>query len=467
MMAFSPTLFAQDEDEDYYKNLLEKTVEVENPVYKPVISLSAGILHFLGDIRNPGNNPLQGDLGYRLNIATWAGKNNYYKLNFFFMYGLVKGHDFNISRAMQSDPTKLTLDPNTFLPIYHNSSFFTEFFEFGGSFEYSFGHWLGNTKKFKPFVSLGLSPLIISRYLTNESDANGNYYFCWSDGTIRDAAEQSANAWQANIINFDNTYNRNINQANYHDQPRIKQPNLVIPVEVGFDLFLSYRVNFRIATSLHYTLTDMLDNYNSKVASKYGLTSNKVHDMFMFTNISLNLDLFSDPKYKVVESFFADYSDNIDYDVMFADQDLDGVWDRLDECPDTPLRVPVDSLGCPFDTDGDGIPDYMDDDLNTPRGSIVDEKGVPVSPEVLAQMFESSTAVRREDARMMPIAPIWTRSISFTPGVIPEKFKRVDTDGDGYVSFSELLSAIEKFFDGSLEVSVEEIYELNNYFFSQ
>jgi Ca2+-binding EF-hand superfamily protein len=68
---------------------------------------------------------------------------------------------------------------------------------------------------------------------------------------------------------------------------------------------------------------------------------------------------------------------------------------------------------------------------------------------------------------MMPIAPIWTRSISFTPGVIPEKFKRVDTDGDGYVSFSELLSAIEKFFDGSLEVSVEEIYELNNYFFSQ
>lgn len=68
---------------------------------------------------------------------------------------------------------------------------------------------------------------------------------------------------------------------------------------------------------------------------------------------------------------------------------------------------------------------------------------------------------------MMPIAPIWTRSISFTPGVIPEKFKQVDKDGDGYISFQELMTAIESFFDGSLSLSVEEIYELNNYFFSQ
>ena len=161
-----------------------------------------------------------------------------------------------------------------------------------------------------------------------------------------------------------------------------------------------------------------------------------------------------------------DWDDGM-YEVMFADQDMDGVYDRLDECPDTPIRVPVDSLGCPFDTDGDGIPDYMDDEPDTPPGTIVDDRGVQIIPEVLAQMFEKPTAVRREEAQVIPVAPIWTRNITFTPGVIPQKFRMVDTDGDGYISFFELLKAIEQFFDGTLNMSIEDIYELNNFFFSQ
>ncbi|WP_319592350.1 OmpA family protein [uncultured Draconibacterium sp.] len=43
------------------------------------------------------------------------------------------------------------------------------------------------------------------------------------------------------------------------------------------------------------------------------------------------------------------------------DSDLDGVWDRNDECPNTPAGVIVDENGCPVDTDGDGIADYKDE----------------------------------------------------------------------------------------------------------
>ncbi len=42
------------------------------------------------------------------------------------------------------------------------------------------------------------------------------------------------------------------------------------------------------------------------------------------------------------------------------DKDKDGVWDKLDMCPDTPRGVQVDSVGCPVDTDKDGVPDYLD-----------------------------------------------------------------------------------------------------------
>ncbi len=42
------------------------------------------------------------------------------------------------------------------------------------------------------------------------------------------------------------------------------------------------------------------------------------------------------------------------------DTDGDGIQDKKDKCPDTPLGVTVDSKGCPMDKDGDTVPDYLD-----------------------------------------------------------------------------------------------------------
>jgi len=461
-------LLAQDEDdEEYYMSMLIQEVEVENPVYKPVISFGAGVLHFLGDIKNPGTNPMSGSLGYRLNGSAFVGKKNFYRLNFFFMYGTLQGHDFNISRAMQQDVSKLKVDDDGD-PIYHNSSFKTELFLGGVSLEYGFGHWLGLTKRFKPFLSLGVSSFTFSPkgniYYGDEADKN--YYHFWSDGTIRNLPETDPNHWAASLRNFDDNWERDLSKEDYHDLGKYPQLAFMVPLEAGFDFYLSYRVNLRVATSINYAFTDLLDNYDNKVAERYGLTANGYNDMFLFTNFSLHFDLFSDPKYIKIEQEFMEL-DYFDYEVMMADQDGDGVFDRFDECPDTPLGVEVDSLGCPFDSDFDGILDYMDDEPNTPQGAIVNERGVQLSPDALAQMFDMPTAVRREEIRVLPVAPIWTRSITFEPGTIPQKFRSFDSDGDGYISFEELLKAVEQFFDGTLNFSVEEIYELNNFFFSQ
>ena len=47
------------------------------------------------------------------------------------------------------------------------------------------------------------------------------------------------------------------------------------------------------------------------------------------------------------------------------DKDRDGVKDKFDLCPNTPIEAEVDENGCPLDTDGDGVPDYMDNCPNT------------------------------------------------------------------------------------------------------
>ncbi|MFO7809939.1 MAG: outer membrane beta-barrel domain-containing protein [Candidatus Delongbacteria bacterium] len=63
------------------------------------------------------------------------------------------------------------------------------------------------------------------------------------------------------------------------------------------------------------------------------------------------------------------------------DTDGDGVYDRKDKCPNTPLGVEVDIDGCPVDTDGDGVPDYLDKCPDTPQGVEVDEHGCPVDTD--------------------------------------------------------------------------------------
>ena len=65
------------------------------------------------------------------------------------------------------------------------------------------------------------------------------------------------------------------------------------------------------------------------------------------------------------------------------DSDKDGVIDSIDECPDTPLGVPVDSVGCPLDSDGDGVYDYLDQCPGTPLGARVNSLGCWILLELL------------------------------------------------------------------------------------
>src|SRR5207245_1674508 len=64
------------------------------------------------------------------------------------------------------------------------------------------------------------------------------------------------------------------------------------------------------------------------------------------------------------------------------DSDKDGVPDKLDACPNTPLGATVDAHGCPTDPDKDGVPDGIDQCPNTPAGALVDAKGCPMDSDL-------------------------------------------------------------------------------------
>jgi len=150
---------------------------------------------------------------------------------------------------------------------------------------------------------------------------------------------------------------------------------------------------------------------------------------------------------------------------FFDDEDLDGVFDGWDNCPGTPVGAVVDSFGCAVDSDNDGVADYADKELNTRHGAYVSSDGVEITESDLAALLDKSMAANRNEIDLYINQGTAGRRTGKT--TIPDKFKPVDTDRDGYISFEEMLKEIDKFFDFQSNLKTEDIYELNSFFFSQ
>lgn len=132
------------------------------------------------------------------------------------------------------------------------------------------------------------------------------------------------------------------------------------------------------------------------------------------------------------------------------DADHDGVLNKFDLCPNTPMLVPVDKDGCPLDSDGDGVVDYLDQCPNTPAEAYatVDEFGCPADtdgdgvPDYLDKCPDTpKEAYGMVDAFGCPMdtdmdgVPDYLDECPETPrqayGFVDEKGCLKDTDGDG------------------------------------
>ncbi len=132
------------------------------------------------------------------------------------------------------------------------------------------------------------------------------------------------------------------------------------------------------------------------------------------------------------------------------DKDKDGVWDKIDMCPNTPRGVAVDSVGCPLDEDHDGVPDYLDHCLGTPAAAIgfVDSVGCMLDTdgdgvEDYRDMCPNTpqAAWGKVDSVGCPLdtdgdgVPDYLDECPETPeaayGMIDAKGCPIDTDGDG------------------------------------
>jgi len=446
-------VFSQEEDEDQnpWEALLNVEVENPNPVYKPVIGLGVGWMTFLGDVNDNYTRLINGSPSYKLNVNTFLDKNHYQKLNFFGIYGSMQASHRDVTSTLEED----------------NLNFKSELFTLGVNYEYNFGNFFNQKKpRVRPFISLGVEAINFNSK-GDFRDANGNYYNYWKDGTIRDFPETHPNAINAIEIYRDNVYETNL-KAIYDERygGTYQQIAVGFPVDFGFDFAITNRAVVRFATSLHITINDYFDNVTTEAHSiNANLPENGRPDAFGFTYVTFHMDMFSSSE--TIEKRLLYLDIETDYDLV-SDEDGDYVLDLVDECPDTPPRVLPDSVGCPLDDDNDGIPNYLDKELNSRKGMLVDDNGVEMTEEIAAAAYGEVDAVTADRAYMIPLTRSWTRYDSGDETLeMPQKFKPIDVDGDGYISFKEILGAIDKFFDDESGYEPDDIFELNEYFFAQ
>ncbi|MDR0712976.1 MAG: DUF6089 family protein [Bacteroidales bacterium] len=444
----------EDEDDEDAVSLLSHTDTVENPVYMPVVGLGAGYFAFYGDVKNAFRSLSTGKPGIRINVASYIGNTHRLRANLVFLTGDVYGTQRTVPKGLGGDGVWNLSD------TANNLNFKSTVYSFGFNLHYSFQPLIKG-KYLEPFVSLGIETMSFNSK-ADRFDKNGQRYHYWSDGTIRTVSEQTGDPNGAFLTQRDYTYETDLRNDNRRKGLKnYSNFSFAIPVDIGFDLNVSDRVSIRTATSLHYTFTDLLDGLtNASKDAEY--KGKKGNDWFVFPYVSLHLDLFSQDRVKVVEELFAN-ADDFDM-AMYDDEDNDGIFDGWDECPGTPAGVPVDSLGCAFDKDNDGVPDYLDREMSR-TGAVVDEFGVEVNDETIVELLGQSALERKDVEAYLSRSQAKTRVRGGLP--IPDKFKSIDKNNDGYISFDEMLKAIDAYFDGTSGFSHIDIRELNSFFFDQ
>ncbi|MCC7050420.1 MAG: thrombospondin type 3 repeat-containing protein [Bacteroidia bacterium] len=310
-------------------------------------------------------------------------------------------------------------------------------------FHFDNGFILPKTHQTAPYIAAGVSFLSYNTF-SDLKDANGNTYNYWRDGSIRNLPEEPANRFSSKIIKRDYTYETNIKKGS----------TFSIPIALGLAVKLSQNIALCLQQSVYLPMTDEIDNIK-----------NGGNDMYFYTSASLRVSLSG--HYKDQNPIYKD----VDYLALEnTDSDGDGVKDGKDLCPGTPKGVKVDGVGCPLDSDSDGIPDYRDKEPHS-KSLNVDENGIALTDESIQKKYGEEVATEEHSAvtelMKKKDQQLASKAKSGTMSKLPAKFAPADLNHDGIITSNEISEAIDSFFVGDSQFTVQKLNDLIDYFFEQ
>ena len=411
-------IFAQNESQEYKEEGYNKF---------SFVGLGIGTLSYFGDLSKNSNIGTFSQIraGYNLNIEKRLG--NYIGVSFNGLMGELSHNQISTAGHL---------------------NFETDVFQAGINLvAYMDNDKIINRKSlFTPFFSAGLGYFVFDPK-GDLTDATGNPYYYWNDGSIRSTPETDTTLFTSNIIQRDYTYETTLKDSSNN----YTRGTFTFPLSAGLKFKLSNSFDANISATFYLTQSDFIDN----------IKANNDNDKFVYTSFSIQYNLgYAKRNDKRYESIDFTQLDRFDYD-------QDDVPDIDDKCQNTPIGVEVDSVGCPIDTDNDGVPDYVDKQVKSYKGAMVDAEGVALTSAMMAERLKivSSAAGRKEVPK--PNRRTLKESDSQNAKNLPEEFRSADINGDGYISTDEITIVIDNFFKGELEYTAERLNKLIDYFFEQ
>jgi len=342
--------------------------ESGNRASTPTVGVGVGALSIYGDINdNNYNSPFGGNPG--INVYIIQPISTIFDVRINFLSGNIKEEERSLDR---------------------NVNFKSEIRGFSANLEYNFSNFLPENRKVTPLISVGVEAIEFNPKSDLEA-FGGEPYNYWSDGTIRNIDENSANASQAIVIQRDFKYETDIRESGLNGSTTYAERAFSIPVSLGVNMHLNDQFNFRLESTLRYTFTDNIDGLSRKTDERIvgNRKANSRNDILFFGGFSLSYNFQKVEGADIDQYDKKGKSDPFDFLASGNTEDYDGddVIDLIDICPNTPKDVQVDSVGCPVDSDGDGVPDYLDEEVNTEYPEFANDKGVEMTDDMMYKSY--------------------------------------------------------------------------------
>lgn len=349
-LSFMSLAFSQEFDENG---------ELIYNIYKlPSIEFSTGILTFDGDVNDFNKNvPFIGKHNFGIGVNVQERIGGFFGVSAGIIKGRLTGFDTKPGSYYNFQSDVFQGDFNIYLHL--DNDFI-----------------LKKSSRFAPYLKGGIGYFTFNP-MGDLKDKNGNFYYYWRDGTIRDHAFDPENPQIGKLIVRDYDFETKLDSLNLN-----KKNALTIPVGGGVKFKLSDMFEANLSLMYVFTNSNFVDNLASENKS-YAFFDSR-NDNYLYSSVSIQFNIGGVYKKILANKPYR----NINFaEIDAMDMDKDGVPDGTDICPSTPTGVKVNEKGCPLDDDNDGVPNYLDKEPNTLVGNLVDDNGVTITPEMIEAKY--------------------------------------------------------------------------------
>lgn len=446
----------------FHATLMAQETESNNSIRAklPVISIAPGVFHFLGDIGySKPSEPFLGRSGFQIELQHHSST----KLSFaaILLSGQVLGEERDRSKAL---------------------NFKTSLVSQGLMIRYDFINRKRPDQILIPYLTVGVEYMYFHTF-ADLKDGEGNPYFYWNDGTIRNMAQSDTGAAGAIKLHRDYSYETDIRDADLDGLGKYNQSTWSFPVGAGVRFVISPHVSLHLSSVCHLVNTDLIDGVTEAGGGVRQGDSKK--DKIIFSSVALRYDLASKSSSNSKRGYRPDKADvrNVDFKALdLEDADMDGIPDIRDDSSATPASKEVDANGRPFDKDNDGIPDYRDLELNSAENAVVTVDGVTITEKMLEEKFRKDSLAALP--ALVEYIQSYDRLLQRNPGFEQDQvdkmnqenpsrakvlslYRRLDIDANEYISPKEISKAIDEYMAGKSPYSIPEFYNLIDFFFMQ